>query len=334
MANWSQATSPETEPKNVSFCDLSTIPREELRVCIAEDNHINRKIAITFVNRIGLKCEAYEDGKQAYDALRAKSKEGKPFHLVLMDVQMPVLDGYEATKAIRADPDPNVNQVLVIAMTASAIRGDREKCLEAGMNDYLAKPVRQNVLKAMLDDYLSGSKGAANAATNGAKESSAPADKANDAAPPQLKTQASNEENSPKTLNGENTNGASSITSPISPVSTNDANGATSPKAEERPKPRRPFKRVMKRVDTDPESNGTKTPSGSPPSGKRETDELGKVSLDDVGHKPSSIPGFGLLNGQANGHTNGVVQSAGGSSQTAAMHDTAVNGHTADVSQS
>jgi hypothetical protein len=70
---------------------------------------------------------------------------------------MPVLDGYEATKAIRADPDPHVSSVVIIAMTASAIRGDREKCLEAGMNDYLAKPVRQLVLKSMVDQYLSKS---------------------------------------------------------------------------------------------------------------------------------------------------------------------------------
>ncbi|EXJ87783.1 hypothetical protein A1O1_04710 [Capronia coronata CBS 617.96] len=165
MARWSQATSPETERKYVSFCDLSKIPREELRVCIAEDNQINRKIAISFVTKLGLKCEAYEDGKQAYEALKAKSKEGKPFHLVLMDVQMPVLDGYEATKAIRADPDQHVSQVLIIAMTASAIRGDREKCLEAGMNDYLAKPVRQTALKSMLDEYLQNTKLATDAAT-------------------------------------------------------------------------------------------------------------------------------------------------------------------------
>jgi CheY-like chemotaxis protein len=59
-----------------------------------------------------------------------------------MDVQMPVLDGYDATREIRKHPDPQVREVLVIAMTASAIRGDREKCLEAGMNNYLAKPVR------------------------------------------------------------------------------------------------------------------------------------------------------------------------------------------------
>jgi CheY-like chemotaxis protein len=154
MANWSQASHPECEERRASFCDLTKIPRSEIRVCIAEDNLINRKIAVSYVGKLGLKCEAFEDGKMAYEALKRRSKEGKPFHIVLMDVQMPVLDGYEATKAIRRDEDPNVREVLVIAMTASAIRGDREKCLEAGMNDYLAKPVRQTVLKTMIDEYL------------------------------------------------------------------------------------------------------------------------------------------------------------------------------------
>lgn len=134
--------------------DLTTIPRVQIRVCIAEDNPINQKIAVTFVKNLGLQSEAYSDGQQALEALQIRSKEGNPFHLVLMDVQMPVLDGYNATRKIRADKDPNVNDVLVIAMTASAIEGDREKCLEAGMNDYLAKPVRSDVLKTTLDRYL------------------------------------------------------------------------------------------------------------------------------------------------------------------------------------
>lgn len=156
MANWSQGSSiGETpSPPRASFCDLSQVPREQIRVCIAEDNPINQKIAISFVKKLGLQCEAYSDGQQAVDALRKYSKEGNPFHLVLMDVQMPVLDGYNATRTIREDEDQHVREVLVIAMTASAIRGDREKCLEAGMNNYLAKPVRAQVLKAMLDNYL------------------------------------------------------------------------------------------------------------------------------------------------------------------------------------
>lgn len=127
---------------HASTVSLSSIPRGELRICIAEDNPINQKIAISFVKKLGFKCEAYNDGQQAVDALAKASKDGNPFHLVLMDVQMPVLDGYHATREIRRQTDPTVRDVLVIAMTASAIRGDREKCLEAGMNNYLAKPVR------------------------------------------------------------------------------------------------------------------------------------------------------------------------------------------------
>jgi CheY-like chemotaxis protein len=67
---------------------------------------------------------------------------------------MPIMDGYESTKLLRRDENEAVRGVLVVAMTASAIQGDREKCLEAGMNDYLAKPVRVNVLKKKLEEYL------------------------------------------------------------------------------------------------------------------------------------------------------------------------------------
>ncbi|KAF2807838.1 uncharacterized protein BDZ99DRAFT_572730 [Mytilinidion resinicola] len=135
--------------------DLSKVPRKELRICIAEDNLINQRIAISFVQRLGFMCEACADGRKTIDALEKASREGFPFHLVLMDVQMPVLDGYDATREIRKHKDPVIRNVLIIAMTASAIQGDREKCLEAGMNNYLAKPVRAQTLKALLESYLS-----------------------------------------------------------------------------------------------------------------------------------------------------------------------------------
>ena len=156
MANWSQDTGLDGQvaPSRASFCDLTQIPRSEIRVCVAEDNPVNQKIATSFVKKMGLKCEAFSDGKQAVEALQKKAKESEPYHIVLMDCQMPVMDGYEATRTIRKDEDPNVRDVLIIAMTASAIRGDREKCLDAGMNNYLAKPVRANVLNAMVDEYL------------------------------------------------------------------------------------------------------------------------------------------------------------------------------------
>lgn len=135
--------------------DLSGIARDQIRICIAEDNPINQKIAVSFMQRLGFQLvDAYDNGREAVDAMRAKAVEGQPYHLVLMDVQMPELDGYEATRELRGDTRPAIREVLIIAMTASAIMGDREKCLEAGMNNYLAKPVRANVLKTMLDTYL------------------------------------------------------------------------------------------------------------------------------------------------------------------------------------
>ncbi|CAJ0552040.1 Ff.00g060190.m01.CDS01 [Fusarium sp. VM40] len=138
------------------YLDLSKVPKDEIRICVAEDNPINQKIAIQYVQRLGYKgVQAYDNGLKAVEGLRQKAKEGKPYHVVLMDVQMPILDGYEATKLIRKDSLDAVRTILVIAMTASAIQGDREKCLAAGMNDYLAKPVRSEILKKKLDAYLS-----------------------------------------------------------------------------------------------------------------------------------------------------------------------------------
>ena len=157
MATWSSDgddASLSVPPAPRYWQDLTEIPRDQIRICIAEDNPINQKIAIAFVNKLGIKCEAFGDGLQAVEALRRHSSAGQPFHIALMDVQMPTLDGYDATRLIRKDDDPNVRNVVIIAMTASAIRGDREKCLEAGMNNYLAKPVRAMVLKSMLENYL------------------------------------------------------------------------------------------------------------------------------------------------------------------------------------
>lgn len=138
-----------------AYTDFSLIPREQLHICVAEDNPINQKIAIQFMEKLGFKhVDAYDNGLAAVEGLRQHARAGTPYHIILMDVQMPVLDGYEATKLLRKDPIDAVRQILVIAMTASAIQGDREKCLASGMNDYLAKPVRSGVLKKKLDQYL------------------------------------------------------------------------------------------------------------------------------------------------------------------------------------
>ncbi|RYP90736.1 hypothetical protein DL770_003131 [Monosporascus sp. CRB-9-2] len=144
---------PRHNPLN-PYLDLAGIPKDQLRICIAEDNLINQRIAINYVRKLGYtNVDAYENGMKAVEGLRQKAKERQPYHIVLMDVQMPVLDGYEATKLIRKDEIDEVRKVLVIAMTASAIQGDRERCLAAGMNDYLAKPVKADLLKKKLDTY-------------------------------------------------------------------------------------------------------------------------------------------------------------------------------------
>lgn len=142
------------EPSPNPYLDLTMIPKDQIRICIAEDNAINQKIAIQYVQRLGYShVKAYDNGLKAVEGLRQMAKEGQPFSICLMDVQMPVMDGYDATKLIRQDPIEEVRKILVIAMTASAIQGDREKCLAAGMNDYLAKPVRSDVLKKKLETY-------------------------------------------------------------------------------------------------------------------------------------------------------------------------------------
>lgn len=154
-ATWSSETKAQLDNEaGIGPIDLSRIPREKLRICVAEDNPINQKIATSFVSKLGFQSEAFSDGLQAVEGLRRAAKEKNPFHLVLMDCQMPTLDGYDATRLIRKDEDPLVRRVVIVAMTASAIQGDKEKCLEAGMNNYLAKPVKATILKNMIDEYV------------------------------------------------------------------------------------------------------------------------------------------------------------------------------------
>jgi signal transduction histidine kinase/ActR/RegA family two-component response regulator len=110
----------------------------DLRVLIAEDNTVNRVLALRLVqNQLGCNADAVANGAEALEAL-----ERIPYDVIFMDCQMPVMDGYEATQAIR-DPNSSVlnHDVTIIAMTAHAMKGDREKCLEVGMDDYVAKPV-------------------------------------------------------------------------------------------------------------------------------------------------------------------------------------------------
>jgi len=113
-----------------------------LRVLLAEDNPVNQTLAIRILERLGHKVQVVNNGKEAIG--RA---QGEEFDLVLMDVQMPEMDGLEATSAIRAAEAGTGKHVPIVAMTAHAMKGDREKCLSAGMDGYLSKPIRIDELK-------------------------------------------------------------------------------------------------------------------------------------------------------------------------------------------
>jgi CheY-like chemotaxis protein len=134
---------------------LDPSERRRIHVLIVEDNAINQQIAIKTVKKLGFSVSAVWNGKEALDYLLQEPTDERPRpDIILMDVQMPILDGYRATHIIRHHQPytslPGIRETPIVAMTASAIQGDREKCERAGMDDYLAKPVRSNVLETML----------------------------------------------------------------------------------------------------------------------------------------------------------------------------------------
>ena len=124
--------------------------KRRVRILLAEDNPINQTVALKILEKLGYHAKAVANGREAIETLR-----GIPYDLVLMDCQMPEMDGFEAARCIRSGksgvPNPGVP---IIALTAHAMKGDRELCLEAGMSDYLAKPIRPEELAGTLDRWL------------------------------------------------------------------------------------------------------------------------------------------------------------------------------------
>jgi two-component system, sensor histidine kinase len=124
--------------------------KRNFRLLLVEDNIVNQKVALKMLEKIGYQTEIADNGQIAIDVL-----ETTHYDLVLMDVQMPEMDGYKATSIIRDKNSAVLNHdIPIIAMTAHTMKGDREKCLDAGMDDYIAKPIQREKLKIILDRWL------------------------------------------------------------------------------------------------------------------------------------------------------------------------------------
>jgi len=136
-------------PASPTASEEASIPR----ILVAEDNAVNQKVAMRFLKSIGRAATLVVNGQEAIDALHRQR-----YDLIFMDVQMPVLDGLEATRLIRkaqAAGDPAISPNLrIVAMTANALTGDREICIGAGMDDYISKPLTPEAVTAIIERYL------------------------------------------------------------------------------------------------------------------------------------------------------------------------------------
>jgi two-component system sensor histidine kinase/response regulator len=145
-------TTKETTGSMVTRHTIEEEKRRNIRILLAEDNVVNQKLATRIIEKLGYKIDTVSDGREAIKALSRV-----PYDLVLMDVQMPEMDGIEATQMIRDFKSKVMDpQLPIIAMTAHAMKGDREKCLQAGMNDYISKPVNPQELFHAINKQLYG----------------------------------------------------------------------------------------------------------------------------------------------------------------------------------
>jgi len=137
-----------TRPKIMTQYTVREDMKHSVNILLAEDNPVNQKLAKLMLTRAGYKVGVANDGK---DAIEQYTTAPERFDVILMDIEMPEMDGFEATRVIR---QKGFATVPIIAMTAHAMKGDREKCLEAGMNDYITKPIKRELVFEILEKYL------------------------------------------------------------------------------------------------------------------------------------------------------------------------------------
>jgi CheY-like chemotaxis protein len=133
-----------SQKKPLNFNIASEIP---LNILLVEDNLINQKVTIRMLKRFGYTIDIAENGVEAIEAVK-----NKQYELIFMDIQMPVMDGFEATKEILR-MFPNDKCPVIIAMTAAVMKGDKEKCLDSGMSDYIPKPVLPEAIQAAIEKW-------------------------------------------------------------------------------------------------------------------------------------------------------------------------------------
>jgi CheY-like chemotaxis protein/HPt (histidine-containing phosphotransfer) domain-containing protein len=145
---------PVTRKSAPAKLDPALAERMPLRVLLCDDNLINQKVALRLLLQMGYKADVANNGLECLKAL-----ERQPYDLIFMDVQMPEMDGLEATRQIRerqkktSEPESFKSPIIIVAMTANAMQGDREKCIAAGMDDYLAKPVRPDDIRLIVERW-------------------------------------------------------------------------------------------------------------------------------------------------------------------------------------